>query len=336
MGSSGAGKSTLLNVLAGYKTGHSNGTILINGQPRSLNKFRKLSRYIMQEDLLQPNMTVLQNMKIAAHLKLGTTVTPAEKRRKIEEIMSMLRLAKTKNTMTSCLSGGEKKRLSIALELVSDPPIIFLDEPTTGLDDVASVQCISLLKMIAMGGRTVICSIHTPSARIFSNFDHVYIMADGQCAYAGVGDDVVQFLSTLNLQCPTHYNPADFVIEVLNREYGDYTERMVMTMENGRCYRWNKPVSCYKTNYAEITNFRRSNQIPILIRIAMYFSYIRYGLEGLVIAIYGSGREGMFCPPEEIFCEIRYPDELLKQVGMESVNYCFGLLPFYAEFLPRP
>lgn len=79
-----------------------------------------------------------------------------------------------------------------------------------GLDDVASVQCISLLKMIAMGGRTVICSIHTPSARIFSNFDHVYIMADGQCAYAGVGDDVVQFLSTLNLQCPTHYNPADF------------------------------------------------------------------------------------------------------------------------------
>lgn len=68
-----------------------------------------------------------------------------------------------------------------------------------------------------------------------------------------------------------------------------------------------------------------SNQIPILIRIAMYFSYIRYGLEGLVIAIYGSGREGMFCPPEEIFCEIRYPDELLKQVGMESVNYWFDV-----------
>lgn len=68
-----------------------------------------------------------------------------------------------------------------------------------------------------------------------------------------------------------------------------------------------------------------SHQIPILIRIAMYFSYIRYGLEGLVMAIYGSGRKGMVCPPEEIFCEIRYPDELLKQVGMENVNYWFDI-----------
>ena len=80
----------------------------------------------------------------------------------------------------------------------------------SGLDDVASAQCISLLKTIAKGGRTVICSIHTPSARIFSSFDHVYIMADGQCAYAGLGEDVVTFLSTLSLNCPTHYNPADF------------------------------------------------------------------------------------------------------------------------------
>lgn len=79
-----------------------------------------------------------------------------------------------------------------------------------GLDDVSSVQCITLLKMIAKEGRTVICSIHTPSARIFSAFDHVYIMAEGQCVYAGLGDDVVPFLSTLGLDCPTHYNPADF------------------------------------------------------------------------------------------------------------------------------
>lgn len=80
---------------------------------------------------------------------------------------------------------------------------------------MASAQCISLLKMIAKGGRTIICSIHTPSARIFSTFDHVYIMAEGQCVYAGLGDDVVPFLATLGLNCPTHYNPADFGNSVL-------------------------------------------------------------------------------------------------------------------------
>lgn len=87
---------------------------------------------------------------------------------------------------------------------------MFFSPAFRGLDDVASVQCITLLKTIANGGRTVICSIHTPSARIFSTFDHVYIMADGQCAFAGLGEDVVPFLSTFNLHCPTHYNPADF------------------------------------------------------------------------------------------------------------------------------
>lgn len=68
-----------------------------------------------------------------------------------------------------------------------------------------------------------------------------------------------------------------------------------------------------------------SHNIPILIRVAMYFSYIRYGLEGLVMAVYGGDRKCMVCPPEQVFCELRYPDELLKQVGMENVNYWFDV-----------
>ena len=79
-----------------------------------------------------------------------------------------------------------------------------------GLDDLSSAQCINLLKMLAQQGRTVICSIHTPSAKLFSKFDHVYVVSAGQCVYQGKGSLIVPFLSSLNLPCPRHYNPADF------------------------------------------------------------------------------------------------------------------------------
>lgn len=80
----------------------------------------------------------------------------------------------------------------------------------SGLDDLSSSQCISLLKLLAEGGRTVICSIHTPSAKLFALFDNVYIVASGQCVYQGYGPDVVPFLTNIGLICPKHYNPADF------------------------------------------------------------------------------------------------------------------------------
>ncbi|KAG5863623.1 ATP-binding cassette sub-family G member 1, partial [Gonioctena quinquepunctata] len=103
-----------------------------------------------------------------------------------------------------------------------------------GLDDLSCSQCISLLKNIAEGGRTVICSIHTPSARLFCKFDNVYIISAGQCVYQGYGPEVVPFLSDIGIQCPKHYNPADFIIEVCCYEYGDFQDRMVSVIDNGR------------------------------------------------------------------------------------------------------
>ncbi|KAJ0175546.1 hypothetical protein K1T71_008705 [Dendrolimus kikuchii] len=238
LGPSGAGKSTLLNVLAGYRTLGATGVISTNGEPRDLKLFRKLSRYIMQVDLLQPFITVLEAMTMAADLKLGSDVSNKTKAVLVEEIITLLRLNKARNTTTESLSGGERKRLSVALELVNNPPVVFLDEPTTGLDDVASSTCISLLKRIARGGRTVICSLHTPSARLFGEFDHVYVVADGRCAYQGTSAGVVPFLSELNLPCPKTYNPADFIIEVSSGEYGQHVDTMVAAVENGKCQRW--------------------------------------------------------------------------------------------------
>ncbi|XP_047120003.1 ATP-binding cassette subfamily G member 4-like isoform X2 [Schistocerca piceifrons] len=241
LGPSGAGKSTLLNILAGYRCSEVTGSILTNGSPRNLRQFRKMSRYIMQEDLVQPHLTVLEAMLIAADLKLGNHLTRSQKRTAVEEILDMLRLSGAKATRTLRLSGGERKRLSIALELINNPPVIFLDEPTTGLDDLSSSQCILLLKMLAQGGRTVICSVHTPSARLFELFDHVYVVAQGQCVYQGAGFDIVPFMASVGLNCPIHYNPSDFVIEVSSGEYGEqHIDKMVAAIDNGRCYKWKK------------------------------------------------------------------------------------------------
>ncbi|EDX03171.1 GD22989 [Drosophila simulans] len=248
IGPSGAGKTTLLNLLAGFGAVCESGEILVNNSPRDMRVFRKMSRYIMQTDVLDSQFTVLEIMLLAANLKLGKELNLKQKLEVIDEILGMLRLKDTLNTMAQKLSGGERKRLCIALELVNNPPVIFLDEPTTGLDDLSSSQCIALLKVLAFGGRTVICSIHTPSAKIFEMLDAVYVLAEGQCVYQGKGSNIVPYLKNFGLCCPITYNPADFIIEVACLEYGgSYHEPMVEAMGNGKVARWSPPAEEGKT-----------------------------------------------------------------------------------------
>ncbi|XP_014255925.1 ATP-binding cassette sub-family G member 1-like [Cimex lectularius] len=231
MGPSGAGKSTLMNILAGYVTVGVNGIITTNGEPRNLANFNKMSVYIMQEDLLQPYLTVRESMELAARLKLGSKYSSEQIFQVVDDLLTTLGLCKCADNWTNRLSGGQRKRVSVALEIVHNPPVIFLDEPTTGLDIVTINQTVQLLRLLAKQGRTVVCTIHQPSASLFHLFDRVYMLARGKCIYQGVPGQLVPFLSSTNLECPQNYNPADYILEVLQV---DIIDKLCESIQNGK------------------------------------------------------------------------------------------------------
>ncbi|GBP69628.1 ATP-binding cassette sub-family G member 4 [Eumeta japonica] len=239
MGPSGAGKSTLLDVLSGYRITGVGGAVYINGRGRVMKTFKKMSCYIQQDDRLQGLLTVGENMQLAADLKLSTRLDKYEKGGIIEDVLTNLGLYEHLNTRAAQLSGGQKKRLSIALELITNPLIMFLDEPTTGLDSSSCYQVVQLCQELAHEGRTIVCTVHQPSASLFAMFDQVYVLAAGRCLYQGTTKNLVPYLEQANLPCPIYHNPADYIIELACGEYGeDKIEILTTKAENGQALNW--------------------------------------------------------------------------------------------------
>jgi ABC-type multidrug transport system ATPase subunit len=223
IGSSGAGKTTLLNYLS-KKTESSSlnvtGDVKLNGERVDDNLFSLISSYVMQDDILEATMTPREILLFTAKLKLALPLEEVEKR--VKNMISDLNLNKCENTVIGDsivrgVSGGERKRTSIAVELISDPKIVFLDEPTTGLDSYNAYEVIELLNNLASKGKMIIFTIHQPSSEIFYLLSKICILALGKTVFFGPKDQSMEFFEKeLKLGVPEGYNPFEHFMEVTN------------------------------------------------------------------------------------------------------------------------
>jgi len=217
IGPSGAGKTTLLNLLANRirkGTGHLSGEIFVNGEPRN-HYIKRHSSFVLQDDLFFSELTALETLQFTASAVVSGTAQ--EKDQRAKDFIDLFGLSKCKNTKVGNpikrgLSGGEKKRLNIANEMIGGPTLIFLDEPTSGLDATTSLDILSMLSMLARGGRTIVATLHQPSSQMFEKMDKVMLMADGQVAYHGSASTALNYFYGLGFNCPDLFNPADFML----------------------------------------------------------------------------------------------------------------------------
>uniref|UniRef100_A0A1S3Y7B9 ABC transporter G family member 11-like n=1 Tax=Nicotiana tabacum TaxID=4097 RepID=A0A1S3Y7B9_TOBAC len=191
MGPSGSGKSTLLNALAGrldFSTRQS-GDILINGHKQKLSY--GTSAYVTQDEMLIATLTVKEAVYYSAQLQLSDSTTKSEKKRIAEKSIKEMGLQDAMNTRIVGISGGEKKRLSICMEILTQPKLLFLDEPTSGLDSAASYYVMNRISRQRFG-KTIIASIHQPSAEVFNLFQNLCLLSSGRMVYFGPASAAIE------------------------------------------------------------------------------------------------------------------------------------------------
>ncbi|MBA0773012.1 hypothetical protein Gotri_008317 [Gossypium trilobum] len=221
LGPSGSGKTTLLTALGGRLTGKLSGTITYNGRPFSSSMKRKTG-FVSQDDVLYPHLTVLETLAYAALLKLPKKLTAQEKIEQAELIIGELGLAGCRNNVVGGpllrgVSGGERKRVSVGLEMLVNPSLLMLDEPTSGLDSTTAHRIMVTLRGLARGGRTVITTIHQPSSGLYRMFDKVLVLSDGYPIYCGQADQAMDYFSSIGFSPSFKFvNPADFLLDLAN------------------------------------------------------------------------------------------------------------------------
>jgi len=184
MGSSGAGKTTLMDVLSLRKaSGEVTGDIRINGHPQEPKSFRRMTGYVEQFDVQSPQLTIRETVEFSAKMRLDKSIPMDAKLKFVDHVLAMLELDIIDSFLVGNDTGGlsfeQKKRLSIAVELASNPSCIFLDEPTSGLDARAAGIVMRSLRRIADSGIAVVATIHQPSVAIFNSFDSLLLLKRG-------------------------------------------------------------------------------------------------------------------------------------------------------------
>ncbi|KAI3463305.1 hypothetical protein Pfo_019968 [Paulownia fortunei] len=253
MGVSGAGKTTLMDVLAGRKTGgYIEGDIRISGFPKNQETFARISGYCEQTDIHSPQVTIYESLIYSALLRLPKQVSKEQKMAFVDEVMDLVELDNLKDAIVGIpgvtgLSTEQRKRLTIAVELVANPSIIFMDEPTSGLDARAAAIVMRTVRNTVDTGRTVVCTIHQPSIDIFEAFDELLLMKrGGQVIYAGPlgrhSQKIIEYFEAIPgvPRIKEKYNPATWMLEAssvatearLGMDFAEYYKSTTLYQRN--------------------------------------------------------------------------------------------------------
>ncbi|GAM39870.1 hypothetical protein TCE0_034f11765 [Talaromyces pinophilus] len=228
MGPSGCGKTTLLNLLA-RRTPTTNakvsGHTMVGGADIDNASFKRISSYVEQEDTLIGSLTVEETLKFSAELALPSSISKAERIQRVQLLLKAFGIQGQAKTLIGTpiqkgISGGQKRRVSVASQLITSPKILFMDEPTSGLDSTASYEVISYLKKLARRNNLiVIASIHQPSTSTFELFDKLLLLSKGRTCYFGPTATVGNHFGNIGYPIPMNVNPAEFILDIVSTDF---------------------------------------------------------------------------------------------------------------------
>lgn len=232
MGSSGGGKTTLLSTLSlrmDPKFMNISGQFRLNGREYTHSVLKAMTAYVMQDDVVHAELTVEETLWFTANLRMSAETSEKERWQRINEVIDIMGIDYVRHVFVGGgrikgLSGGERKRTCIAMELLNRPKLLFLDEPTTGLDSTTAFSVCSALKKLAESGEcTVVCTIHQPQPKIFQLFDSLILMRKGTIVYQGHTMKSINYLDSIGKPCPEDEDLANHLLNVaaidVNDEY---------------------------------------------------------------------------------------------------------------------
>jgi ABC-type multidrug transport system ATPase subunit len=281
MGPSGSGKTSLLRSLSrklknrALTTYDTPGEITLNGIPASIDVIKSTVSFVSQDDdTLMPTLTVRETLHYAAGIRLPPSMSKKEKVQRAEDLIVQMGLGHCADQFVGSkfkrsISGGEKRRVSIAIQILADPLVILLDEPTSGLDVWTASSVLDVLRALADEGRTIVMTAHQCRSDAFEAFDRVLLLArGGSLVYAGDGGNILSHFSTLGFDCGLHTNPADFILDLITvdlqrQEREDLSrkrvEKLLEVWENGKC---SSAVTCttVEETQIEVKDLKRARE----------------------------------------------------------------------------
>uniref|UniRef100_A0A8C8DPA0 ATP-binding cassette sub-family G member 8 n=1 Tax=Oryzias sinensis TaxID=183150 RepID=A0A8C8DPA0_9TELE len=324
IGSSGCGKTSLLDIITCRGEGGTmtSGEVLINGKPNTPQLVKKSIAHVRQDDRLLPHLTVRETLSFVAKLRLPTHFTQGQRDQRVDDVIAELRLRQCAHTRVGNdyvrgVSGGERRRVSIAVQLLWNPGILILDEPTSGLDSFTAHNLVITLSRLARGNRLVLLSVHQPRSDIFQLFDLVVLLSSGSAVYFGAAQDMVSYFTSLGHPCPRYCNPSDFYVDLISidrrspEKEAECLERARLLSEQFAEKVRDTEDHMWKSAEAKIITISKDrNKLPgglhqfkVLIRRQLYNDYrdlvtlLVHGFEALLMSLligflyYGAGEE---------------------------------------------